>query len=214
MHAEAQTAHFAQTTGVDFGNINIGSTGAAVSLSFTFDTAGALGSTAVLTQGATGLDFADAGTGTCVTNGTSHTYNAGDSCTVNVTFAPKYAGTRYGAAVLKNAGGNPIATGYIYGTGVGPQVAFPPGALTIVVDTNLTIVNGVSDFDKPWGVAVDGSGNVYVTGNDNSRLLKETPSGGSYTETVLLSSGLDHPAGLAIDGAGNLYIVDALNRGY
>src|SRR5439155_13939206 len=56
MHAEAQTAHFGQTTGVDFGSVNVGSTAAAVPLSFTFDTAGALGSTAVLTQGATGRD--------------------------------------------------------------------------------------------------------------------------------------------------------------
>ena len=42
----------------------------------------------MLTQGATGLDFADAGTGTCDTNGTGHTYNAADTCTVNVVFTP------------------------------------------------------------------------------------------------------------------------------
>jgi sugar lactone lactonase YvrE len=203
MHGEAQTAHFGPTTGVDFGSVNVGSASAAIPLSFTFDTAGALGSTAVLTQGVTGLDFADTGTGTCATNGTSHIYNVGDTCTVNVTFAPKYAGTRYGAAVLKDTGGNVIATGYVYGTGIGPQVAFPPGALTTIAGSGL---------DSPTGVAVDGSGNVYVTDSSNSRILKETLSGGSYTETVLLSSGLDHPAGLAIDGAGNLYIVDALNR--
>jgi len=201
--ADAQTAHFGQTTGVDFGSVNVGSTGAAVSLSFTFDTGGTLGSTTVLTQGVTGLDFVDAGAGTCATNGTSHTYNAGDSCTVNVTFAPNYAGTRYGAAVLKNAGGNVIATGYIYGTGVGPQVAFPPGALKTIVDSGLS---------NPAGVTVDGSGNLYVTDTYNNRVLKETLSGGSYTETVLLSAGLRAPYGLAIDGAGNLYIVDTLNR--
>jgi hypothetical protein len=48
----------------------------------------------VLTQGATDLDFADAGTGSCTTNGTSHVYNTGDSCTVDVTFTPKYPGQR------------------------------------------------------------------------------------------------------------------------
>src|SRR6266702_1688502 len=203
MQAEAQTAHFGQTTGVNFGSVNIRNASAAVPLSFTFDTAGKLGSTAVLTQGATGLDFADAGTGTCTTNGVAHTYNPGDSCTVDVTFTPKYAGTRYGAAALKDSGGNVIATGYAYGTGIGPQVAFLPGALTTIAGTGL---------NHPTGVAVDASSNVYVTDTSNNRVLKETPSGGSYTESVLLSSGLNSPFGIAVDGAGNLYVVDALNR--
>ncbi len=46
-----------------------------ISLNFAFGTGVTLGSTAVLTQGATGLDFVDAGTGTCTTNGPG--YNPG-----------------------------------------------------------------------------------------------------------------------------------------
>ena len=102
--------------GWDFGMVNLGNTSTTNSLVFTFDTAGTLGSTAVLTQGAAGLDFADAGTGSCTTNGTSHTYDTGDTCTIDVTFTPKFVGSRYGAAVLKDSLGNVIATVYIHGT--------------------------------------------------------------------------------------------------
>jgi hypothetical protein len=203
LRAEAQTAHFAQASGVSFGNVNIGSTSTAASLSFTFDTIGNLGGTVVLTQGVPALDFADAGSGTCTSNGTAHTYSAGESCTVNVTFAPKYPGTRYGAALLKDTAGKVIATGYVYGVGVGPQVAFVPGALTIVASTGL---------DHPLGVAVDASGNVYITDTTHNRVLKEAPSGATYAESALPITGLNSPFGIAVDGAGNLYLADALNR--
>lgn len=201
--AASQTAHFTPATGVNFGSVNLQNTSAAVPLSFTFDTAGKLGSTAVLTQGITGLDFANAGTGTCTTNGSAHIYNPGETCTVDVTFSPKYPGTRYGAAVLKDSTGNAIATGYVYGTGIAPQVAFLPGALTTIASTGL---------NHPGGVTVDASGNVFVTDILNNRVLKETPSGASYTESVLFSVGLNSPFGITVDGAGNIYIVDALNR--
>ncbi len=201
--AESQTAHFTPATGVNFGSVNVRNVSVAVPLSFTFDTAGKLGNITVLTQGITGLDFADTGTGTCTTNGAAHTYNPGETCTVDVTFSPKYPGTRYGAAVLKDTVGNAIATGYVYGTGIAPQVVFLPGALTTIASTGL---------NHPTGVAVDANGIVYVTDTLNNRVLKETPSGANYTESVLLSIGLNSPFGIAVDGAGNLYIVDALNR--
>ena len=45
------------TAAANFGSVNPGTTSSAIPLIFTFDTAGTLGSTAVLTQGATGLDL-------------------------------------------------------------------------------------------------------------------------------------------------------------
>ena len=117
----------------------------------------------MLTQGALGLDFADAGTGTCDIFGTSHNYDAGDSCTVNVTFSPKYAGTRYGAVELLS-GGSVIATAFIYGVGQAPQLVFP---------SNQNLQTLGSGFYYPWGVAVDGSGNVYVA--DENDAVKEMP---------------------------------------
>lgn len=184
----------------NFGSVNVGSTSpTSVSITFTFGTAETLGSTSVVTQGATGLDFTDAGTGTCKA-GTA--YVAGNTCTVNVSFTPRFAGTRYGAAKVLDGSGNVLATGYLQGTGVGPQVTFQPG-------TESTIGSG---FASPGGMVVDGSGNVFISDTDNNRVQKETFSTGNYTQSTLPTSTLDSPGGLAIDGGGNLYIADAYNN--
>jgi YVTN family beta-propeller protein len=123
------------TTGVNFGTTPVATTTPpTLTLYFTFTTAGYLGSLpAVLTQGTTGLDFTDAGTGTCTTNGTTHTYAAGDTCTVNVKFTPRFAGTRNGAVQLLNSSGAAIATAYVHGIGTGPQAVFLPAVQTTVV---------------------------------------------------------------------------------
>ena len=148
-----------QTAGGAFGPVNVGAESAApIAITFTFDTAGTLGSTAVLTQGAKGLDFTDAGGGSCTAN---TAYTAGETCTVNVTFKPRYPGARYGAVELLTTSGAVLATGYIQGTGVGPQAVFAnstSGAYLPSVNTTLA-----SGFGLAWGVAVDGSGNVYIS---------------------------------------------------
>jgi streptogramin lyase len=183
----------------NFGQVNIGATSPAIPLTFTFDSAGTLGSTAVLTQGATGLDFANAGTGTCTAN---TTYTAGETCTINVTFTPKFAGSRYGAAVLYNSSGTAIATGYLQGAGGGPQINFLPGTESTVASSGLI---------DPYGVAVDGSGNVYIADSANNRILKESLSGGVYHESTIPTSNLNFPLDLAVDASGNVYISDTYN---
>ena len=98
----------------NLGPVNIGSTGAIpLTIYFTFDTGGTGVSNAVLTQGATGLDFTDAGTGTCDTNNTGFQYETSDSCTVNVTFKPGHPGPRYGAVELLGGSGNLLANAYV-----------------------------------------------------------------------------------------------------
>ena len=160
---------------------------------------GTLAAPLVFTQGATGLDFTNATTGSC-TSGTA--YSSGITCTVNVTFTPKYAGMRYGAVVLEDSAGTVLATQYISGSGTGPQVNFLPG-------TQSTVTTSTS-LDWPFGVAVDASGNVYIADSANNRVLKETLSAGSYSESTI-GSGLGAPNGVAVDGAGNVYIADTGN---
>jgi hypothetical protein len=98
----------------------VGQSSASPAVTFTFGTSGNIAAPVVLTEGATGLDFSDAGTGTCTTNGAAHTYVAGDTCTVQIAFSPKTAGLRRGAVQLKATSGAVIATAYAYGTGTGP----------------------------------------------------------------------------------------------
>ena len=60
-------------------------------------------------------------------------------------------------------------------------------------------------------LAVDGSGNVYIADLSNNRILKETLSGGSYTQSTV-GSGLSFPHSVAVDGSGNVYIGDNSNN--
>ncbi len=62
-------------------------------LLITFDKGGTIGVPQVLTEGMSDMDFADTSSGSCDTNGTSHVYQPGDTCTLTVLFTPKYAGS-------------------------------------------------------------------------------------------------------------------------
>ena len=79
-----------------------------------------------------------------------------------------------------------------------------------------------ASFYNPRGVAVDGSGNVYVADSDNNTIRKVTPAG--VVTTLAGSSGqrgsadgagaaasFYNPTGVAVDGAGNVYVADTDN---
>jgi DNA-binding beta-propeller fold protein YncE len=139
--------------------------------------------------------------GSCTTNGTSHAYNAGDTCTVDVTFTPKYPGQRLGAVELTTTDGATIATAHVYGIGTGPQIGFLPGVTATVG----------SGFNTPYGVAVGGSGNVFVADTNNNAVKEIVAVGGvtSSTSTVLtLGSGFSFPYGVAVDSSGNVFVAD------
>jgi sugar lactone lactonase YvrE/ribosomal protein S11 len=182
----------------NFGTVSVGTgTPPTFAYEFMFTAGGTIEAPAVLTQGAAGADFTDAGTGTCTTNGTSYVYNVDETCTVNVTFTPQHAGTRYGAIQLLNSSGVAIVTAPVYGTGLGPQIAFAPGVQSTVG----------SGFNVPQGVAVDGSGNVFVGDTGNSA-VKEI----SANTVRTLGSGFNEPQGVAVDGAANVFVADTGNN--
>jgi streptogramin lyase len=191
------------TRGVNFFTVSVGTASAAIPLTFTFNSAGSLSSHQVLTQGAPGLDFnAAVAQGSNACNGTT-AYATGNTCTVNVTFAPTKPGTRYGAVELLNADGGTIATAYVYGTGVGPQVNFLPGTQSTLPLANIS---------SPWGIAVDAAGSIFLTEavtaySSSNAVVKESWSGSGYTQTTV-ATGLAYPRGVAVDGAGKVYIAD------
>ena len=70
-----------------------------------------------------------------------------------------------------------------------------------------TIVAIGSGFNNPSGVAVDGSGNVFVADyGDNA--VKEIVAAGGYATVNTLGSGFKSPLGAAVDGSGNVFVAD------
>ena len=157
------------------------------------------------------------------------------SCTVNVKFTSQFAGLRRGAVKLLDTGNNLIATGYISGIGANSQPAFTPGPVQnlwshgavpgVTVDGagtlyfvtgSLQIYNtrgGNSNLmpigttlHSPFGLALDGAGNLYIADAGNNRVL-ELPYG-STTAVALNVTDLNYPQDVAVDGAGNIFITN------
>ena len=102
----------------------------------------------------------------------------------------------------------------------------PLGAVsTIAGSGNIGTADGIgtaASFDRPNGVAVDGSGNLYVSDTYNHKIRKITPAG---VVTTFAGSGslgsvdgagatarFGQPRGLAVDGSGNIYVSDTYNH--
>ena len=64
-------------------------------------------------------------------------------------------------------------------------------------------------MDQPRNIAVDYSGNVYISDFGANRIYRVTTDG---LLTVWMETGLRNPAGLAVDGAGAIYVADSGNH--
>jgi len=104
-----------------------------------------------------------------------------------------------------------------------------PPTLTAIVSTFAGSTKGFADgigraaqFDQPHGIALDATGNLYVSDSGNNRIRKITPTGevstfaGSgvqgFADGVGSAAQFHWPWGIAIDAAGNLYISDNGNN--
>ena len=77
-----------------------------------------------------------------------------------------------------------------------------PGPVLTLVSTGL---------DEPFGVTVDGSGNVYIADTYHSD-IKEWNAATQLVSTLVPSNaGLNYPSGVAVDVSGNVYIADTNN---
>jgi sugar lactone lactonase YvrE len=85
--------------------------------------------------------------------------------------------------------------------------------------------NGIgtnASFNSPSGIALDGSGNLYVADKSNHRIRKivlasgevTTFAGGTFgnTDGPIASAKFNKPQGLAFDSHGNMYVADDLNH--
>ena len=61
-------------------------------------------------------------------------------------------------------------------------------------------------FYKPYGVALDAAGNVYVADTKNNKIRKISKNG--MVTTIGGANTFNQPKGIAVDGAGNVYVGD------
>ncbi|MEJ7931757.1 hypothetical protein WG922_17420 [Ramlibacter sp. AN1015] len=103
----------------------------------------------------------------------------------------------------------------------------PDGSVRTLAGTGLAMARdgtGTSaGFSQPEGIAVDGSGNVYVSDTGNNQIRKVTPAGvvttlaGNFAvrgsaDGSGISASFSNPKGLAVDASGNVYVADTNNQ--
>ncbi|MGD0735214.1 MAG: hypothetical protein ABR976_08710 [Terracidiphilus sp.] len=173
---------------------------------FTFNAAGSIGGYTVSSgYGGRFYDFNDGGTGSCAS---SMSYNAGDTCTVDVFFTPAFAGARYGAVELKSSAATVLATSYVQGTGLASEAVIYPGTQSVPFNA---ASNGLS---QPTGFAIDGESNIYIADTANNQVLVH-PIGNSASNQIVIANssmnGLSGPTGIAVDSSGSVLIADTGN---
>jgi sugar lactone lactonase YvrE len=110
------------------------------------------------------------------------------------------------------------------------KVVLSTGVISTVAGTGAPGLSGdggaatSAQLSSPYGVAVDGSGNLFIADRGNSRVRKVLstgvistvagtwPAGFSGDGGAATSAQLKYPEGVAVDGSGNLFIGDPVNH--
>ena len=174
------------------GQVDVGAQSSAVNVNFEVAAGTTVSSIQVLDQGAPAQEFnvlyPDYNPNLCPTG----TYPIDKACSVDVSFTPAYPGQRLGAVQLITSDGT-ATTAPLSGFGSGPLAAFSPTSQTALVD----------GLNQPFGIAFDGSGNLFEADYGTNQIEKFNAATG-YSNSI--SIGASGPvAGLAIDGAGNIF---------
>jgi hypothetical protein len=129
--------------------------------------------------------------------------------------------------IAVDSAGNVYVTGY---NNAALRKISPAGAVTTLAGSNPAIgptpgfvdgLGGAARFAGPWGMAIDGAGNLFVADAFNYAIRKVTPAGqvttlagggpaaSGYLDATGNAARFNSPDSLSIDAAGNLYVNDA-----
>ena len=101
----------------------------------------------------------------------------------------------------------------------------PTGVVTTLAGSGVAgAANGIgiaAQFNLPFGIAVDNTGNLYVSDTWNHLIRKITPNGivttfsgsvAGFYDGIVTSALFSAPGGIAVDGLGNVYVADINNQ--
>jgi Abnormal spindle-like microcephaly-assoc'd, ASPM-SPD-2-Hydin/NHL repeat len=196
----------------NFGSLNVGTAAPAQTATFTFDVGGTLAAIpyGVSTQGDLTLDFQAASTQAANVCVTGRTYNQGDTCTVAATFTPTRPGVRYGAIALFAPSGTPIATSYLQGIGVSPQVSFSPGDFGPTLGQTFGVSVAVDSSSNAIFGAI-GAGIVlrsFTNAHPLDIVMTGFTTGYTGSNGYSVNNGNSFGNGYVVDGAGNIVLAD------
>lgn len=168
------------------------STAATATLAFNNPSAQTLSALQIASGTGSSTEVANTGAGTCAL-GTS--YSAGQSCTLTLALTPAGIGARNLSLQLLS-GTTLVGELAMTGRGSGAGLVVDPA----------TQNNIGSGWQTPSGIAIDGSGDLFVA-DKGAGTVSYIP-GGSGTPTVIASS-LAAPAGVAVAADGTVYVADS-----
>lgn len=126
----------------------------------------------------------------------------------------------YGTAVATDSSGNLYSTGYAYNSTTGNRVLTAKYNAAGVIQWQRLLASAANLGAIPYGVAVDTSGNVYVTGEvgitafvDNIFVAKYNSSGTLQWQRTLASGTRCKGRGVAVDSSANVYIAGWVDSG-
>jgi DNA-binding beta-propeller fold protein YncE len=90
---------------------------------------------------------------------------------------------------------------------------FGNGTISQITSTGTNTINlpQGSQADAPSGLALDSSGNLYISDFNNGEIYELNTKTNALT--TLVSSGLSNPVGLAVDGSGDLFVASNVGSG-
>ncbi len=130
------------------------------------------------------------------------------------------------SGVAVDGTGNLYVTDYQYGLIRKVTVA---GVVTTIAGTagsgNVDGTGAEARFNHPFGIAIDGTGNLYVADQDNNTIRRLSPSGSNWLVTTMAGNGsagsadgagsaarFNQPQGVAVSSAGALFVADTQNH--